>query len=345
MHRTPVVPNETTTVIAVDAMGGDHAPAHVIDGAFQALRSGTHPMRILLVGQREALEVELARYPQPHPAWEIVHASQVVEMGEAPNEALKSKKDSSISVGLRLVHDGSAGAFVSAGNTGAVLSASTLILGRLPGVGRPTIGTLFPTSANPCLMVDAGASVDCRPRHLFEFGAMGAAYMTTVQGLPRPRIGLLNIGEEEGKGNELTQEAYKLLRASTLEFVGNIEGRDILRGSVDVVVCDGFVGNVILKFGESVPAFLKARFSAFARQNIRNRLIALVARSGLRSVLRDLDYQHHGGVPLLGVNGVSIIGHGGSTPLAFANMIFRAEELVRKNLPAVIQEHIQSAHA
>ena len=211
-------------------MGGDHAPAHVIDGAFQALRSGTHPMRVLLVGRREALEAELERYRQPHPPWEIVHASQVVEMGEAPNEALKSKKDSSISVGLHLVRDRKAGAFVSAGNTGAVLSASTLILGRLPGVGRPTIGTLFPTAGSPCLMVDAGASVDCRPRHLFEFGAMGAAYMTTVQGLARPRIGLLNIGEEEGKGNEATQEAYKLFRASTLEFVGNIEGRDILRG-------------------------------------------------------------------------------------------------------------------
>ena len=341
-----MVPHTTDIVIAVDAMGGDHAPAHVVEGALQALRTAARPFRVLLVGRRAALEAELGRVaPERALDWEIVDAPQVIEMGEPPNEALKSKKDSSIAVGLRLVRDSKAGAFVSAGNTGAVLSASTLILGRLPGVGRPTIGTLFPTAGAPCLLLDAGASVDCRPRHLFEFGAMGAAYMTTVQGLARPRIGLLNVGEEEGKGNEATQEAYQLFRASPLEFVGNVEGRDILRGTVDVVVCDGFVGNIILKFGESVPAFLKARFKEFARQSLRGRLIGLVARSALRSVLRDLDYQHHGGVPLLGVNGISIIGHGGSTPLAFMNMIFRAEELVRKELPAVIQQQLQSAHA
>jgi glycerol-3-phosphate acyltransferase PlsX len=302
-------------------------------------------MRLLLVGARQALEAEMARHGTAPRAWEIVEATQIIAMGESPNEALRSKKDSSIAVGLRLVQEGKAGAFVSAGNTGAVLSASTLILGRLPGVGRPTIGTLFPTAGSPCLMVDAGANVDCRPRHLFEFGAMGAAYMNTVLGLERPRVGLLNIGEEEGKGNEVTQEAYRLFRSSALEFAGNVEGRDILSGELDVVVCDGFVGNVILKFGESIPAFLKPRFGAWARRSVSGRLIGLVARSGLRAVLRDLDYQHHGGVPLLGVNGVSIIGHGGSTPLAFTNMIFRAEELVRKNLPAVIQEHLQSAHA
>jgi len=212
-------------------------------------------------------------------------------------------------------------------------------------VGRPTIGTLFPTAGAPCLLLDAGASVDCRPRHLFEFAVMGAAYMATVRGIARPRVGLVNIGEEEGKGNEAAQEAYQLLRASTLEFVGNIEGRDILRGTVDVAVCDGFVGNILLKFGESVPQFLKARFTDYARRSIRGRVTALLARSGLRSVLRDLDYQHHGGVPLLGVNGVSIIGHGGSTPLAFMNMILRAEELVRKRLPSAIQEYLQKAHA
>jgi glycerol-3-phosphate acyltransferase PlsX len=326
-------------------MGGDHAPAYVVDGAFEALGSSPHPMRLLLVGRRQALEPEMHRYASTARAWEIVEASQVIEMGEAPNEALRSKKDSSISVGLQLVRQGKAGAFVSAGNTGAVLSASTLILGRLPGVGRPTIGTLLPTTGSPCLLVDAGANVDCRPRHLFEFGAMGAAYMSTVLGLARPRIGLLNIGEEEGKGNEATQEAYRLFRSSPLEFAGNIEGRDILRGVVDVVVCDGFVGNVILKFGESIPAFLKARFTEVARRSLAGRLMGLVARSGLRTVMRDLDYQHHGGVPLLGVNGISIIGHGGSTPLAFKNMIFRAEELVRKQLPSVIQQHLQNAHA
>jgi glycerol-3-phosphate acyltransferase PlsX len=226
-----------------------------------------------------------------------------------------------------------------------VFSASTLVLGRLEGVGRPTIGALIPTAVKPCLLLDAGANVDCRPDHLFEFGVMGSVFMTTMQGRPNPRVGLLNIGEEKSKGGEVTQEAYTRLASSSLNFTGNVEGRDVLTGAVDVVVCDGFVGNVLLKFGESIPGFLKSRFAELAAHSLKGKLVGLVARNSLRSVMKELDYQEYGGVPVLGVKGVSIIGHGGSTPRAIKNMIFRAEEMVTRRLPANIQDAIRTQHA
>jgi glycerol-3-phosphate acyltransferase PlsX len=271
---------------------------------------------------------------------EVVDAPDVIDMHDAPTAALRAKRNSSIAVGLRLQQEGRAEAFISAGNTGAVMSASTLILGRLKGVSRPTIGALVPTVKDPCLMLDAGANVDCRPQHLLEFAIMGSMYMATVLGRTTPRVGLLNIGEEESKGNEATQQTFRLLQKSSLHFVGNVEGRDILKGTADVVVCDGFVGNVILKFGESVPSFLKSRFLAFAARSFSNKLVAGIARGGLRSVLKDLDYQEHGGVPLLGVNGVTIIGHGGSTPKAIKNMVLRAEEMVLCNVNNLIQKSL-----
>ena len=325
-------------------MGGDHAPANVVAGAVDALREAGGRFGIALVGRRDAIGTVLKG--QPFPAGcTIVDASEVITMEDAPTAALKTKRDSSISVGLGMVRDGSAHAFVSAGNTGAVFSASTLILGRLDGVGRPTIGTLIPTAVKPCLLLDAGANVDCRPDHLFEFGVMGSIFMTTMQGRAKPRVGLLNIGEEKSKGGEVVQEAYAKLASSQLNFTGNVEGRDVLTGTVDVVVCDGFVGNVLLKFGESVPGFLKSRFTDLAARSLKGKLVGLVARNSLRSVMKELDYQEYGGVPLLGVNGVSIIGHGGSTPKAIKNMIFRAEEMVARRLPANIQDAIKTQHA
>jgi glycerol-3-phosphate acyltransferase PlsX len=339
------VPSQDSyTVVAVDAMGGDHAPANVVAGAIDALREAGERFGIALVGRRDAIEAELKGQPCPA-GCTIVHASEVITMDDAPNAALKSKRDSSIGVGLGMVRDGSAHAFVSAGNTGAVFSASTLVLGRLDGVGRPTIGTLIPTAVKPCLLLDAGANVDCRPDHLFEFGVMGSVFMTTMQGRPNPRVGLLNIGEEKSKGGEVAQEAYARLAASSLNFTGNVEGRDVLTGVVDVVVCDGFVGNVLLKFGESIPGFLKSRFTELAARSLRGKLVGLVARNSLRSVMKELDYQEYGGVPVLGVKGVSIIGHGGSTPRAIKNMIFRAEEMVARRLPANIQDAIKTQHA
>jgi len=325
-------------------MGGDHAPACVVEGALLALRDAPGRFSVVLVGRQGAVADELARLGGTPAGLTVVHAPEVIAMDDPPTVALKAKKHSSIAVGLGMVRDASAQAFVSAGNTGAVFSASTLILGRLTGVGRPTIGALIPTSRGRTLLIDAGANVDCRAQHLFEFAVMGSIYMTSLEHRERPTIGLLNIGEEDAKGNEVSQEAFRLLRASSLNFRGNIEGRDLLSGEVDVAVCDGFVGNIILKFGESVPAFLKAKVKAFAARNPLNALVALIAGKGLRSSLKELDYQEHGGVPVLGVRGVSIIGHGGSTPKAIKNMILRAEEMILRRVETQIQETLRAHH-
>lgn len=323
-------------------MGGDFAPANVVAGALEALEESRGRFSLLLVGQEELIRGELRKIRpgagDATPACTVVDAREVIGMDESPNAALKSKKNSSITVGVTLHREGSADAFVSAGNTGAVMSASTLILGRIKGVGRPTIGALIPTQTGTCLLVDAGANVDCKPRHLFEFALMGSIYVSSMLGKVKPAVGLLNIGEEDTKGNEVSLETFELLRKSPLNFIGNIEGRDILRGKADVVVCDGFVGNILLKFGESIPSFFKAKFTRFASQGIGNKLAVLLARRGLRTVMKELDYQEHGGVPLLGVNGVSIIGHGGSTPKAIKNMIYRAEEMVMHKVNVHIQE-------
>lgn len=320
-------------------MGGDYAPENVVAGALDALQESGGRFTVLLVGQRERVQQELDKYSPRH-GCTIVDAREVVTMEDAPNAALKTKRDSSITVGVSLHRDGKADAFVSAGNTGAVMSASTLILGRLAGIARPTIGALLPTERTPCLLVDAGANVDSRPRHLFEFSVMGSVYVSSMLGNGNPRVGLLSIGEEDSKGNEASLEALRLLRESKLNFVGNVEGRDVLRGKVDVAVCDGFVGNILLKFGESIPAFLKAKFSAYAKKSFLNTLVMVIARRGMKAVLSELDYQEHGGVPLLGVSGVSIIGHGRSTPKAIKNMIFRAEEMVTHRVNASIEEAI-----
>jgi len=335
---------DSDITIAVDAMGGDFAPAVVVEGALDALAERQGRFSVILVGQQEKINPEMRKHADreiPTGACTIVHASEVIDMNDTPTAALKTKRDSSIGIGLTLHREGKADAFVSAGNTGAVLSASTLILGRIPGVGRPTIGALIPTAKDPCLLVDAGTNVDCRPRHLLEFGVMGSIYVAAMLGKTSPAVGLLNIGEEDTKGNEAAQEAFKLLKSSKLNFAGNIEGRDILKGNIDVVVCDGFVGNILLKFGEGIPAFFKAKFTAFASTSLSRKLTALLARSGLRSVMKELDYQEHGGVPLLGVNGVSIIGHGGSTAKAIKNMIFRAEEMVLRKVNRGIQNEMQ----
>jgi phosphate acyltransferase len=330
-------------------MGGDFAPANEVRGAADALAERPGRFSVVLVGQQDRVDEELRkleaeRHTFPRKHLSIVHAPEVISMEDGPTAALRTKKQSSITVGLELQKNGKARAFVSAGNTGAVLSASTLILGRVEGVGRPTIGALVPTVKSPCFLVDAGANVDCKPRHLFEFGVMGTIYMSALANVSSPRVGLLNVGEEESKGNETVQESYRLLKESRLNFVGNVEGRDVLKGEVDVIVCDGFAGNILLKFGESIPAFFKSKFTAFAARGIRNKFIALIARNGLRGVMKELDYQEHGGVPLLGVNGVTIIGHGRSTPKAIKNMIFRAEEMVLKDVNGQIKKALEQYH-
>ena len=330
-------------------MGGDFAPANVVEGALAALDESKGRLALVLVGQQERIEDELRTLGHPTSSGgerfqgllSVRHAPEVIDMHDPPTAALRTKKESSIAVGLRLHTEGAAQAFVSAGNTGAVMSASTLILGRMKGVGRPTIGALVPTAKTPCFLLDAGANVDCRSRHLFEFAVMGSIFVSSMLGKADPAVGLLSIGEEETKGNEVTLETLGMLKQSRLNFIGNVEGGDIFKGEVDVIVCDGFTGNILLKFGESVPAFIKTKFVAFAAQSFTGKLIGLVARKGLRAVMKELDYQEHGGVPLLGVNGVSIIGHGRSTPKAIKNMIYRAEEMVSRKVNTHILEALQ----
>lgn len=328
--------------IAVDAMGGDFAPKNEIIGALQALNESSG-FEVILVGQKEKI-LEVARQENIKlDESMILDAPDVIGMSETPTTAIKTKPYSSLVVGAKLVKEKKADAFVSAGNTGAMMAASTLIIGRIPGVGRPTIGASFPSEKGKfCIVFDAGASVDSKPQHLFEYAVLGSIFSKEIYGTSNPNVGLLNVGEEESKGNELTFATYKLLKESKINFFGNVEGRDILKGTVDVVLCDGFVGNIVLKFGESVLTFLKKRIREYADKGLINKIKALVVKSVLKASLSDMDYQTHGGVPLLGVNGISIIGHGSSSPLAIKNMILRAKEMHDKNLIMKFEEAIKS---
>ncbi len=324
--------------IVVDAMGGDFAPKNEVSGAVGALRQLKNEFELIFVGREDAIHEELKAHETRGLSYSVVHASEIITMEDSPTAALKQKKDSSLAVGMRLQQEGKADAFVSTGNTGAVLSASTLILGRVKGVSRPTIGAFFPSETGVCLLLDAGTNVDCRPQHLYEFAVMGTIYAKTIFKYENPTVGLLNVGEEEKKGTEVVQEAYKLLKASSLNFIGNVEGRDILKGKIQVAVCDGFVGNVLLKFGESVPSFMKSRLKRYAKQGLLQKLIVGIMRAPLRASLKDMDYEEFGGVPVLGINGVSIIGHGSSSPKAIKNMILKAYEVAKSQLNKRIEE-------
>jgi phosphate acyltransferase len=335
----PSIQGKENIRISLDAMGGDFAPRNEIEGAIEALRTANNRFEVVFVGPKDKIEDLLTKYSVNNLNYSIVNATQVIDMKDSPVSALREKKDSTISVGLNLHKNKEVDAFVSAGNTGAVVSASTLILGRLQRVSRPTIGAFLPSEKGLTLLLDAGAVTDCKPHFLYEFAIMGSLYAQLMFNRENPRIGLLNIGEEESKGDELSKAAYKLLENSSLNFMGNIEGRDILQGKADVVVCDGFTGNVILKFAESVIGLLKNKFKSYADRGVRQKVWMGMMRGTLRSILKEFDYQEYGGVPLLGVKGITIIGHGGSTPKAIKNMILKADEMIRKN----INERIESA--
>jgi glycerol-3-phosphate acyltransferase PlsX len=332
--------------IILDAMGGDFAPHNEVLGARDAMqhfKANDINAEIILVGKEPEIRAALSKHSATDFNFSIIHADEVVTMEDEPAIAFRKKRNSSLYIGLQHHKEGKAEAFVSAGNTGAVMSHSTLILGRIDGVSRPTIGTFLPTTESyPALLVDAGANVDCKPKHLYEFAVMGSIYVRRIVGVENPLIGLLNVGEEEIKGNEAALEAYGLLKASKLNFLGNIEGRDVLMGAAHVVVCDGFVGNIVLKFAESMLTFLKAKFTAFADKGLGQKLMMGVAKPALKGALTGMNYEEYGGVPLLGVNGVSIIGHGKSTPLALKNMILRAEEVVRKEVNKSIETALNS---
>lgn len=325
-------------------MGTERSPAEDVAGAVEALADpsrGSKPFDLILIGRAAEIERELERHPSvDRSRITVVHAPDVIAMGDEPAISVRTKRDSSLVRGVGMQRDGQADAFVSAGNTGAVMAASTFMLGRISGISRPTIASQFPAVDGYTIVADVGANVDTKPRNIYEFAVMTSVYAEQIFGYHNPSVGLLNVGEEEGKGEERAVEAYELLKASALNFVGNIEGRDILNGKVRVVVCDGFVGNILLKFAESVPALLRAKFGAVAETGVLAKLRIALARPVLRRVFSEMDYQEYGGVPLLGVNGVSIIGHGGSTAKAVKNMIFKADDMVRREVNRIIAERL-----
>jgi glycerol-3-phosphate acyltransferase PlsX len=311
--------------IALDAMGTDTAPTAEVAGAVRALESPQSDFEIILVGDAALVQAEIAKHTGfPSDKMSIVHASERVLPGEPPATVLRRKPDSSIAIGVGLHKDGKADAFISAGSTGAVMAASLLILKPLEGVDRPAIGTVVPSAGGPLLLLDAGANVDCKPHQLVQFAHLGKVYAQDLMGITDPRIGLLNIGEEPKKGDELTVAAYGALVESGLNFVGNVEGRGIVEGGCDVLVCDGFVGNVLLKFYESVAIFIVGLLT--------NALGEAHAGHDLEEVFRLLDYTETGGAPLLGVNGIPIICHGGSPPKAIENAICVADKAAKASM-------------
>jgi glycerol-3-phosphate acyltransferase PlsX len=323
--------NSSRCRIVVDAMGGDFAPDNAVLGAIEALNE-SKSFELYLVGINKEIEKVLSSNNISFPKDHIVNADEVIEMGDSPASSLKTKPNSSIVIGAQLVRDKKADAFVSAGNTGAMMAASTLIIGRIPGLGRPTIGAEMPSIKGVCYLYDVGASKDSKPIHLFEYAIMGTIFAKEMGGISNPKVGVLSMGEEEGKGNEVTEAATKLLKESKLNFIGNVEGRDILAGDVDIVVCDGYVGNIILKFGESVPRLLKYLLKQTAEKSFFDKILIGLSKGVLKKSLKRLDYQEYGGVPLLGVNGISIIGHGSSSVSAIKNMVLRANEMHQKQL-------------
>jgi phosphate acyltransferase len=322
--------------IALDAMGGDHGPEELIAGALLAVEQAD--LQISLVGDEPLLQSYLngiASDSKTASRLKIIHASQVVGMDEHPVDAIRKKKDSSIVVAFDLVHRAEVEAVVSAGNSGATMAAALRKLGRIKNVSRPGIASVFPTLKNPVVMMDVGANVDCRPVHLYQFGVMAAAF-ARIYNIQRPRVGLLTIGEETGKGNTLVKEAYELLKASSLHFIGNVEGRDVFQGNVDVIICDGFVGNICLKVSEGL--------AEAAMQMLRNEIIKspmakigyLLARPAFRAFKKRVDYAEYGGAPLLGINGTGIVCHGKSNALAIKNAILAAVHMVQNNINEVI---------
>jgi phosphate acyltransferase len=329
----------TTPTIAVDAMGGDYAPSVIVDGAVAAARE--LDARVALVGLEDVVRAELQRTgAEDDERISVIPASEVIDMAEHPANAVRQKTDSSIVVGMRQVKDGQAAAFVSAGNTGAMLAAGLFHLGRIPGVERPAIATVFPTRGGFTLILDVGANSDCKPEYLVQFGLMGAAYAEQVLDVAEPRVGLLSIGEEEGKGNQVVQRAHALMRERPGSFLGNIEGKDIPAGAVDVVVCDGFVGNVLIKFAEGVASTIGGIIREEITSNPLSKLLAAGLRPAFRRAYGRLDYAEFGGAPLLGVQGVVIIAHGRSNARAVRSAIRVARRAVESNLVETIARGI-----
>ena len=306
--------------IGLDVMGGDYYPHAPIAGAIQALDSLLPSEKIVLLGQQAVIETELAKYPALSGAFEIVHCDEVIEMDEHPAKSFTAKAKSSISLGYQMLKRNQIDAFMSAGNTGAMLVGSVLGLGTIPGIQRPTIGAIYPNGSQPLLILDVGANADAKPEYLAQWATMGTVYMQEIYRISKPRVGLLNIGEEKSKGNALTQAAFPLLeKEEGINFIGNVEGRDFNKDKVDIIVCDGYVGNIILKFAESFYEVMKPKITDTDFVELYN-------------------FENYGGIPILGVQGVALIGHGISGPIAFKNMILRARDIIRVNLISKLTE-------
>ncbi|MBP6962801.1 MAG: phosphate acyltransferase PlsX [Armatimonadetes bacterium] len=319
--------------IAVDAMGGDYAPLEIVKGAVEAAHQ--HGISVTLVGHRSRIEAELAKYPSAGAKVEVVHASEAIAMDDSPTNAVR-RKDSSLVVAANLVNSGEAQAMVSAGNTGAAMAVATLKLGRIPGIERPAIASMIPSAKCRVVLLDAGANVDCDVHNLLQFAMMGATYAERVFGVSEPRVGLLSIGEEPSKGDKLTKGANLRLSESDLNFIGNVEGKEIFRGAADVVVCDGFAGNITLKVTEGVAEFLVAVLKEEVERSILARLGVLLMGSALRRARVYLDYAEYGGAPLLGTNGICTISHGRSSARAIRNAIRAAASAVESDVVGCI---------
>jgi len=329
--------------IAVDAMGGDDAPASIVQGAIEAARE--LDVEPILVGDRQEIEAALSQHDIQGLSLSIVHASQRVGMEESPSSVVRKKKDSSIWVATRLVKEAQAVAVISAGNTGATMATGLFNLRPISGVERPAIATPLPTLTGTAIMIDVGANVDCKPLHLLQFAIMGQIYAEKIFGIPNPRVGLLSIGEEDSKGNELTKEVFKMLKKSKLQFVGNVEGREVYSGGADVIVCDGFIGNVALKISEGLSdamiQFLKTEIQASTAGKLGYALL----KSSFARFRKKVDYAEYGGAPLLGLDGISIICHGRSSAFAIKNAIRVAKESYEKGVNRHIKEQIASHRA
>lgn len=334
--------NRANVRVALDAMGGDNAPGETVLGAIQAARE--YSMGVYLVGREEAIRTQLARHDTQGLDLPIVNTDEVIEMDEHPATAVRNKKQASMTVALELVRDGEAVGAVSAGNSGAMLAASIFILRRIPGVDRPALGGILPTRDGVSLVIDMGANVDCKPEYLQQFALMGSIYMNRIFHIDTPRVGLLSNGEEETKGNQQVIEAHLLIKESAptlgLNFIGNVEGRDIPAGKADVVVCDGFVGNVVLKLSEGLAETLLGLMREQMTSSLPSKLAAAVLRPGLRKIFKRMDYAEYGGVPLLGVRGAAIVSHGRSNAKAIKNALRVARETAETGVASAIAEDL-----
>lgn len=328
--------------ISIDAMGGDFAPQEIVAGTLQAAKRLKGLDKLFLVGDQVAIQAELDKHKGPIPSCiEVVHASEVVGMGDSPATAIRRKKDSSIVRAVEMVKDGRSDAVFSAGNTGAAVAAATLKLRTLKGVARPAIATVMPTQTDPFVLLDAGANPDSTPEMLLQYAVMGSIYSREIIGVSNPSIGLVSIGEEEGKGNEHTKKTFGLLRDAKLNFVGNVESRDLFNAKVSVAVCDGFVGNVVLKTSEAVAKMISSWLTRLLCANILRKLGALLAMGAFKEMRSHADSSNYGGAPLLGANGVVIIGHGSSSAVATFNGIRVAAESINHDVNHLIESELE----